>query len=458
MTKRSDRATRRPSGLAGFTLVWAGQIFSVLASSATSFALTIWAYQTYGSATALGVVSTAFIVPYLLLSPIAGVLVDRHSRKLMMMVSDLVAVVATVGILAFHTSGSLQMWHIYAAAAITGLGNTFQWPAYSAAITTMLPKKHYSRANGMMALVESGPAVFAPILAGALYPILGLTGILVLDISTFFLAVGALAVVHVPPPPRTVEGQAAKGGMFREAVYGFRYIFERKSLLRLLFFFLGLNFVIGLAYNVFDPYILERTGNSSAQLGYVRSAAAIGGVVGGLLVGLWGGFRRRMKSIFLGEGLTGAVALVAFGLGRSLPFWILAAGVGAIFGPFVNGASQAIWQAKVAPDVQGRVFSARRMIAFAIGPVTPVIAGALADYVTEPAMTSPTWLARTFGWMVGTTAGSGIALQYVLAGLLYVAIVVCVFFFVPSIRNLEDMLPDHDEMEKLDAAESEMSR
>jgi len=432
----------------GFTFVWAGQILSVLASSATSFALTIWAYQTYGSATALGVVSTAFLIPYLVLSPIAGVLVDRHSRKLMMMVSDFVAILATVGILVMHSLGGLQMWHLYAAAAIAGLGNTFQWPAYSAAITTMLPKEQYNRANGMMSLVESGPAVFAPILAGALYPVLGLRGILILDISTFFLAIGALLVVHIPPPPRTVEGQAGHGSMLKEALYGFRYIFERKSLFHLLMFFLALNLVIGLAFNVFSPLILERTGNNSAHLGFVRSAAAIGGVVGGLLVSIWGGFRRKVKSIFLGEAFTGIVALVLFGISRSLPFWILTAGIGAITGPFVNGASQSIWQAKVAPDVQGRVFSARRMLAFGIGPIVPVLAGALADYVTEPAMTSDTWLARAFGWLVGNSPGSGMALQFAVAGVLYVAIVLGVYLFVPTVRNLEDLLPDHDEMER----------
>ena len=211
--------------------------------------------------------------------------------------------------------------------------------------------------------------------------------------------------------------------------------------------------MIGLAFNVFDPYILERTGNNSAHLGYVRSAAAIGAVVGGLLVGLWGGFKRRMKSILLGEALTGCIALFAFGLGRGLVFWILAAGIGAVFGPFVNGASQAIWQAKVAPDVQGRVFSARRMIAFGIGPVIPVIAGSLADYVTEPAMTSATWLSKVFGWMVGTSPGSGMALQFVIAGVLYVAIVLVAVFFFPSIRNLEDRLPDHDEMARVEESE-----
>ena len=440
----------RPSGMVGFTFVWAGQILSVLASSASSFALTIWAYETYGSATALGVITTAFLVPYMILTPIAGVLVDRHSRKLMMMVSDIVAVVATFGILIMHGAGGLQIWHLYVAAGIMGLGQTFQWPAYSAAITTMIPKEQYSRANGMMSLVESGPAVFAPILAGALYPILGLRGILILDVATFFAAIGALLFVHIPPPPKTAEGQASRGSMTKEAIYGFRYIFQRKSLLHLLLFFLALNVVIGLAYSVFSPYILERTGNNSAHLGFVRSAAAIGAVVGGLLVSLWGGFKRRMRSILLGEALTGATALICFGLVRSLPLWILVAGVGAIFGPLVNGASQAIWQSKVAPDLQGRVFSARRFIAMTLTPIVPVAAGALADYVTEPAMTSATWLSSAFGWLVGTSAGSGMALQFVFAGVLYVVIVLAAVLFFPSIRNLEDLLPDHDATERVE--------
>ncbi len=151
-----------------------------------------------------------------------------------------------------------------------------------------------------------------------------------------------------------------------------------------------------------------------------------------------------MHSIFLGETLTAVFGLVLLGLGRSLPHWIAAAALGAIFMPFTNGASQAIWQAKVAPDVQGRVFSARRMIAWFLDPITPILAGALADYVTEPAMRSQTLLARTFGGLVGNGPGSGMALQFVLAGLAYIGIVLLVFLCVPAVRNLEDRLPDHD--------------
>ncbi len=438
-------AGRRPSGLLAFTLVWAGQLVSVLASSMTQFALTIWAYQLTGSATTLGVINSVFVIPFLLLSPLAGVMVDRYNRKLMMMVSDLTAVTATAGLLLLHAGGNLQIWHLYVAAAVNGLGNTFQWPAYSAAISTMLPKEQHTRANGMMSLVESGPAVLAPVLAGALLPVIQLTGILTIDVVTFFLALGALLAVHVPQPARTAEGQAGQGSLFKEALYGFRYIFERRGLLGLLLFFVGLNFIIGLSISLFAPFILERTNQNSAILGVVQSAGAIGGVIGGLLVGLWGGFRRRMTSILVGEALTGLFTLAVFGVGRSLPVWVMAAVVGGIFPIFTNGASQAIWQAKVAPDVQGRVFSARRMLAWSVTPITPLLAGLLADYVTEPAMqTSSGLLPGLFGWLVGTGPGAGMGLQFVLTGLAYMGLVAIVWLFVPTVRDLEDSLPDHD--------------
>ena len=436
--------------MTGFTIVWAGQLISVLASTMTQFAITIWAYQETGSATALGIINTAFIVPFLLLSPVAGVMVDRHNRKLMMMVSDLTAVLATTGILILHLSGNLQIWHLYIAAAVNGLGNTFQWPAYSAAISMMVPNEHYSRANGMMSLVESVPGVLAPILAGILLLSIKLTGILIIDLVTFFLAILILLVVHIPQPPRTVEGEAERGSIVKEAAYGFKYIFARRGLLGLLTFFIVLNFVIGLSSPLFSPFILERTNQNSAILGIVTSANAIGAVIGGLLISLWGGFKRRMTSIFIGEALTGLFLLLIFGLGRSIPMWVIGVVIGGIFAVFTNGASQAIWQSKVAPDVQGRVFSARRMIAWSVGPITPILAGLLADYVTEPAMQSQSWLSRTFGWLVGNESGSGMALQFVVTGVGYMLVVLIVYLFFPHVRNLEDELPDHDQLKKAD--------
>src|SRR5919109_648092 len=132
-----ETTTHRPSGMFGFTIVWLGQIVSVLASSMSQFALTIYMFQETESATALGLMQVFFITPFLLISPIAGVLVDRHNRKLMMMVSDLGAGIATLGILIFQALGILEFWHLYISSVIYGLGMAFQWPAYSAAISTM---------------------------------------------------------------------------------------------------------------------------------------------------------------------------------------------------------------------------------------------------------------------------------------------------------------------------------
>jgi DHA3 family macrolide efflux protein-like MFS transporter len=242
-----ETSTKRPTGMFGFTIVWLGQIISVLASAMSQFGLTIFMFQETGSATALGLMQVFFITPFLIISPIAGVMVDRHNRKMMMMVSDLGAGLATIMILILQSLGILEFWHLYFTSIVYGLGMAFQWPAYSAAITTLVPKEQYGRANGMMSLIDAGPGVIAPLLAGALLPIIGLTGILFFDVATFILAIGALMIVHIPQPPRTVEGEQGKGSIWKEAAYGFKYIFARPSLLGLqLTFFFG-NLFAGIA-------------------------------------------------------------------------------------------------------------------------------------------------------------------------------------------------------------------
>ena len=448
-TSKRSIDIKTPSGMLGFSIVWVGQLISVLASNMSWFALTIWAFEMSGSATVLGIVQTSFILPFLLISPLAGALVDRHNRKLMMMVSDLGAVLATTGILILNAFDILQIWHLCVASVIYGLSGTFQWPAYMAAISTMVPKEQYDRANGMMSLVDSGPSVFSPMIAGALLPLIGLTGILTIDVVTFILAISALLIVHIPQPEKTVEGQEGKGSLFREAAFGFRYIFVRKSLLGLLLVILCLNLVHGFSGALFAPMLLTRSGNNSGVLGSVQSAFAIGGVAGGLIVSTWGGFKKnRVRGMLLGWSLFAFFGLIVFGLGRSLYIWIPAAVLASINFPLTQSASNAIWQSKVAPDIQGRVFSARRLIAWLVDPIMPVIAGALADYVTEPAMMRPSFLSKVFGWLVGTEPGSGMSLQFILSGLAYLSIIV-IAWFIPIIRNVETLLPDHDQVDKV---------
>lgn len=442
--------TNRPTGMFGFTLVWLGQIVSVLATNMTAFGLTIWVFEKTGSATALGLMQVFFITPFLLISPFAGVMVDRHNRKLMMMVSDLMAGLATVAILVLQAFGLLEVWHLYAAAIFQGLGNAFQWPAYSAAISTMIPKEKYGRANGMMSLIEMGPGVLAPMLAGALLPVIGFTGILSIDVATFVFAILVLSFVHIPQPPRTAEGEQAQGNIFREAAFGFRYIFERPSLLGLqLVFFLG-NLCLGIAFTVLAPMILLRTGNDSVSLGLVQSAGAIGGVIGGIVMSAWGGFKRRVHGVLAGW-IISSFFFAIVGLGTWIPLWVAMIALSSLFGPLVNGSNQAIWQSKVAPDVQGRVFSARRLIAWFTNPISPLIAGLLGDYVLEPAMRAPSSLSSLFGWLIPPGPGAGMGLLIFLSSLGGILAGLAGYFIHP-IRHAEDILPDHDQMVPAEAA------
>jgi MFS family permease len=438
--------TKQPSGMFGFTIVWLGQIISVLASAMSQFGLTIWMYEKTESATALGLMQVFFITPFLIISPIAGVMVDRHNRKMMMMVSDLMAGIATILILVFQYFGILEFWHMYVASIIYGLGNAFQWPAYSAAISTMVPKEQYGRANGMMSLIEAGPGVIAPLLAGALLPIIGLTGILFFDVATFILAIGALSLVHVPQPQRTQEGEQGKGSIWKEAAYGFKYIFARPSLLGLqLTFFIG-NLFSGISFTLLAPMVLARTANDSVLLGSVLTAGAVGGLIGGIAMSAWGGFKRRVHGVLVGWMISG-VGMTILGLVGGLPIWIIGMIVSSIVIPLVNGSNQAIWQSKVAPDLQGRVFSARRLIAWFTNPISPIIAGTLADFVLEPQMRTTSMLSETFGGLVGTGPGAGMGLIMSFCGLLCI-LVGGAGYFIPAIHNAETILPDHDALAK----------
>lgn len=441
---------KRPAGMFGFTIVWIGQIVSVLASSMSQFALTIYMFQETGSATALGLMQVFFITPFLLISPVAGVMVDRHNRKMMMMVSDLAAGVATLAILALQALGSLEFWHLYITSAIYGLGNAFQWPAYSAAISTMVPKEQLGRVNGMMSLIEAGPGVIAPLLAGALLPVIGLTGMLFFDVVTFLLAIGALLIVHVPQPVRTREGAEAQGSMLKEAAYGFKYIFARPSLLGLqLIFFVG-NLFSGIGFTVLAPMILSRTDNNSLMLGSAQTAGAIGGLVGGVIMSAWGGFKRRVHGVLFGWIFSG-LSMAIIGLQGGLPVWVAGLALTSLVVPLINGSNQAIWQSKVAPDLQGRVFAARRLIAWLTNPISPIIAGTLADFVLEPAARAGSGLPATFSWLVGTGPGSGMGLLIVFCGVASALVGLLGYFFDPVV-HAETRLPDHDTLPEAETA------
>ena len=433
------------SGLFGFTVIMIGQVVSLIGTAMSNFAVTVWVFERTGKATTLALVGFFFVTPLLIFSPVAGALVDRSNRKLMMALSDLAAGAATVALLLLNLADNLQIWHLYAAAAIMGTFQTFQWPAFSAAITTMMPKEQYGRANGMMSLAETGSGILAPVAGAALYGLIGLSGVLTIDIVTFVFAVSALLLVHIPQPKTTVEGEEAKGSLLKESIYGFHYILKRPSLLGLQLVFMAGNFLAGISYTLMAPMILSRTQNNALTLGAVSSIGAIGGLLGGLLMSAWGGARRKVHGVLGGWAIGGLFGSVFMGLGRNLPTWAASEFGGTVTVPIVNASNQAIWQSKVAPDVQGRVFSIRRLIAWFSSPLAALTAGPLADRVMEPAMRADGVLSPIFGPLVGTDPGAGMALIMILCGLGTIAVGLG-GYAVRAVREVETILPDHDEL------------
>ncbi len=436
---------RNSANFSIFIIIWIGQILSIFGSAVAEFGITLWAYEATGKATPLTLIGVFYTIPMLALSPVVGVMVDRYNRKLMMMLSDFSAALVSVLILVLLLTGNLQIWHLYVTAVIAGIFQGFHWPAYSAAISTMLPKQHYARANAMLEMAGPASGIFAPMVAGALIGSIGLRGLLILDLATASFAILTLLFVKIPQPTRSRAGEEARGNILKEASFGLKYILKRPSLLQLQLLFLLCNFFFSIAVSVRAPYILARTGNDQLIFGSTQSAAAIGGLVGGLLMGIWGGPKRRIHGVLAGWAISCLLGAVIFGIGQTTTVWIVSSFVGTLFAPVINGSNQAIWQSKVPPDLQGRVFAIRRLIAWFVLPLSNALAGPLADNVLEPAMMPGGALTAIFGRLVGVGPGAGMGLMFVLGGGM-ASLIAILAYTIPSLREVEVRLPDHDEI------------
>jgi DHA3 family macrolide efflux protein-like MFS transporter len=430
--------SRLAQGMRTFTTIWFGQVISTLGSSLSGFALGVWLYQKTGSTTLFALNMFVYFLPTVLFAPISGVLADRYDRRIVMILADGMAFVATLFITLMVFSETLQVWQIYLVDFFYSIANTLQWPAYSAATPLMVPKKHLGRAGGMTQIGDAISSLAAPAVAGAMYVSIGLKPILMIDAVTFLFALGTLIAVRFPQPEKTVEGQAGKGSFWQEAAYGWQYILQRPGLIRLQIVLAGLNFALSVTNPLFVPMILEMT--TPDILGYVTSVISGGFLVGTLIMSLWGGFKRRIYGSYVGETLMG-ISVFFTGLFASIPLLAFARFLGMISLPIANGSTQAIWQSKVAQDVQGRVMSIRRMISFSMIPLAYLLSGPLSERVFAPLLVEGGPLVNSLGQIYGIGPGRGFGLMFSTFGLIYL-LVAQLIFFNPHIRNLELVLPD----------------
>lgn len=422
-----------------FFRIWIGQFVSTIGSYMTVFALMIWVWDITGMATSLALVAFFSQLPRIAVTPLAGIIVDRFPRKYLMILGDVVAMLCTVAIGLLHWGDSLQVWHLYSAVALYGCFGQVQTLAYSTSIALLVPQKDYTRAESMVAAVNYSGAIFSPILAGSLYPLIGLRGIILVDLTTFLIAFSTLLTASIPQPKDT-DAAADSNMSWANLTFGFRYIFERPGFIALVLAFSLFAIPSDIGKALYSPMILARSGGDAQILGIVTTAAGVGGVLGALLVGWKGGFKRRIHGMLLGFAGTGFCKIV-LGWGQIPLIWIMAHFVATLLIPLYYSSSNAIWYAKVPPALQGRVLAADQLIGLVIGAIAPLLAGPLADHVFEPAMQADGWLTPFFGPLLGTGPGAGMALLYTLTALLMLLVGVGGYGF-RALRSVETTLPD----------------
>lgn len=423
-----------------FFIIWAAQLVSLIGSQLTGFALGVWVYDETRSVLMLALTQVALQAPYVILSPLAGVLVDHWDRRTAMIVSDIGAGLAVLAAGWLYLAGGLQPWMVIPINFVMSAFHSLMWPAYTAAVTLLVPKEQYGRANGIVQLGEAIPQVAGPAIAGALYVAVKLGYLALIDFVTYVFAVAVmLLLVRIPAPPKTDEGHQAGGDLLNKMTFGWSYITRRRGLLALLMYFLVMNFLFGVVEPLFVPLVLDNW--DARVLGLLSTIMGVGMLTGTLTMSAWGGGRRKIVTL-LGAGVVESVFLAAMGLRAYIPL-LAVGGFGLMFAmPFMNASSQAIWQAKVAPDVQGRVFAIRRAIAWSTMILAPLLAAPLADHVFKPAMAAGGALEPLLGPILGSGASRGIGLMVTVLGIISAS-----FSFLAfgnrTIRTVETALPDH---------------
>ncbi len=394
-------------GARRFRVIWLGQLVSVLGSGAGWFAVTVWAWRSTGSATQFALLAFAAFAAGLVASPLAGLLVDRLSRKTVLLTCDSgLAVVSTV-VLALYASDQLRVWHLMLVAVVEGVLESLHWLAYAAMLTDLVPEERRSRANGLVALSDPASEVLAPALGGALLSVTSLGGVLLLDLATYLVAVCVLAAVPVPDHRADGTGDSAPraaanaGSSWRaDLLVGFRTIARHRGLRALTALYFAMNLVGGVVYALNTPLVLLRNGDSAGVLGMVVAAGGAGGLLGALLMSGWRGPARQARFVAGGIAFGCAFGPLLMAFSHAAVLWLAATFVAAFVPAMTNAVNQTLWQRTVPTEVQGRVFGARRLVTQASVLIGLLGAGPLVDSAPTGAFDDP-------GAVVGSLLGTG---------------------------------------------------
>lgn len=398
-----------------YIILWLSQSISQLGSAMTSFALVLWAYEQSGSALAVSLMSFCDYVPYILVSMFVGTFIDVHRKKVIMLVADTVAALGSLSVLFLFVTGQLSVWNIYIINVVMGITTAFQQPASAVAVGRLVPKDKISNVSGMNSFSSNLIIVFKPMLAATLFAVGGLPIILSIDLVSF--AIAFCVLLFLIPIPEQME-RTQRQSLFAGTVEGFRFLKTEKGILYIMLTMALINFFSRLTYeNILSPMILARSGNDSMVLGIVNACMGIGGIVGGIIVSFKKESRYKASAIYVCAALSFLFGDLTMAVGRNVFGWSFAAIAASIPIPFIMANQNAILYQKVPDKMQGRVFAVRNAIQYSTIPLGILLGGLLADYVFEPFMRAKGEVAQMLENLVGSGAGSGMAVMFLCTGI-----------------------------------------
>jgi len=412
----TDQTAAQPDKPIGpFLTIWTGQVFSLLGSEIVQFALiwylTVRATSTGNSATVLTLATAFQMLPTVLAGPFVGALIDRWNRRLTMIGADGLVAVSTIVLALLFAFDKVEIWHIYAIMLIRAAGQTFHRPAMQATTPLMVPDKHLTRIGGLNQILNGGLTIISAPIGTALYGLLPMHNILMVDIVTAGIAISPLLFIKVPQPERTPESSA--NTVLQDMVAGFRYVWSWTGLMIILVMAALINFLLNPAFALLPLLVSQHLGKSAIEFGWMNSAFGIGVIAGGLTLSIWGGFKKKILTSMSGLMLMG-VGVLALGLIPSNGF-ILALAAMAFTGimmPFTNGGIGALVQSAAAPEMQGRIFAVVGSFAMGLSLISTVLSGPIADALGVQS------------WFV---AGGVVCMLMAVAGLV-----------IPAVRNIEE--------------------
>lgn len=426
-----------------FYIILLTQTISLIGSRLSALALGFLVYRQTQQATVLALIQFFDILPNILLTTFGGLAADRFDRRKVMIAADIGSALGTMLLLVAIATGGFQVWHLYAVTFLQSTCAMFQRPAFQASVTMLIPDEKRGRANALVELSQPLAGIFAPIIAGLVFAVVGIQGAILLDVLTFVVAISALILIRIPAPPPSEEGTTSEG-FIKQLTAGFKFLWSRRPLFILVSAFGLTNFFFTLAFGLEVAYPLARTGSETIS-GTILGVGSAGMVIGGAFLAWWGGTKRRIHTM-MPAVLGASTAIIFLGMAQTpLALGITLFLTMFIFG-FINAPFNALVQAKVPPDLQGRVFSAIYQISFILIPIAYLLAGPLADQIAEPAAQNPNW---AFAGWVGSGNGAGIGLIYAICGVVMVLFNLIVYS-LPMVRHIDTRLPDAETPEGVD--------